>query len=263
MRYVNYLIFFMAVAMLLFGSETTAKTLKIAGTGDSQAILRILARDYGKSNPGEKILIPESVGSGGGIKLLIAGKTDLARTARPLKDKEKAGLIEHLFATSPVVFAANPISRAIDNLSRGQIEALYSGRIVNWQDLDSKNNQRIYLLQREPGDSSRKMVSREIPTLANKSLLAKVIFSTPETAASLRDIPWTLGYLPLSMALSNGLKVLTYQGVGPTAKSYPMNTPFYLISRGRPKGLAARFLTFVQGKKAAAIMAENGVIARR
>ncbi len=250
---------FLICAMLL-AAGAEAKPLVIAGTGDSQAILRILGRSFMKLHPETKVVVPESVGSGGGIKLLKKGQADLARTARPLKDKEKPGLVAHLFAYSPVVFAANPESGAVANLDKGQIEALYSGRIVNWRDLDGRSDHKIYLLQREAGDSSRKIISRVIGLLSRDSPVARTIYSTPETAATLRDIPWTLGYLPLSTAMEYGLKTITYQGIAPTAPAYPLRTPFYLVSRGEARGTAASFIAFATSARAGATMRRYGVI---
>ncbi len=262
-KYVFRLLSAMLIAIAVtVGGKAAAKTLTIAGTGDSQDILRILGAAFGRHEPESRIIIPDSVGSGGGIMLLKKGRTGLARTARPLKKKERPGLIPHIFAVSPVVFAANPESDTIKNLDKDQIEALYGGRIVNWQALDHKNDHRIYLLQRERGDSSRRAIAGTISLLAKNSPTAKIIYSTPETATTLRDIPWTLGYLPLSMAVSHKLKVLNYQDMAPTAPDYPMQTPFYLVSRGTPRGLAARFIKFLHSAAAAAIMHKNGVIPR-
>ncbi len=163
-----------------------------------------------------------------------------------------------------MVFAANPESGEVRNLSRKQIESLYAGRIVNWEELDGRTDHRIYLLHREPGDSSRRIIQRTIAAFKHRSAVARVVYSTPETAATLRDIPYTLGYLPLSMAREYGLVALAYEGVNPTPEAvkdgaYPMVTPFYLVSRGVPAGLGAEFIAFVRGRSPAAIMNEAGV----
>jgi len=79
------------LVLLLLGSSASAKErLVIAGTGDSQAILQQLAVLFKVDNPGTVVEVPHSVGSGGGVKAIKQHTVDLARTARPLKEKEKS-----------------------------------------------------------------------------------------------------------------------------------------------------------------------------
>ncbi|MBU4117543.1 MAG: hypothetical protein KJ555_02120, partial [Proteobacteria bacterium] len=54
-----------------------AKQLVIPGTGDSQVLLQKLAVLYTKNRP-VTVEIPESIGSGGGIRSVITGKTEIA-----------------------------------------------------------------------------------------------------------------------------------------------------------------------------------------
>ena len=94
----------------------------IGGTGDSQELLRSLASAFEKSPGGGAIEVPDSIGSGGGIKALIAGKIDLARVARPLKEgEEKLGLVYLSFAMNPVVFVIHPGLTGIDSITTEQI----------------------------------------------------------------------------------------------------------------------------------------------
>ena len=41
------------------------------------------------ANSGYKVSVPNSIGSGGGIREVTNNRIDIARVARPLKDKEK------------------------------------------------------------------------------------------------------------------------------------------------------------------------------
>ena len=94
-------------APALAAAETT--TLTIAGTGDSQDLLRILAQRFMRDNPDIQVAVPDSVGTTGGIRSVLTGRAELARTARPLRADEVAGgLAETVFAHVPVVFAVHP-----------------------------------------------------------------------------------------------------------------------------------------------------------
>jgi len=116
---------FVVLLVLLFATHAFAsETLQIDGTGDSQQLLRELAAAFEAANPDSKIVVPDSIGSSGGVKALVNGKTDIARIARPLKAKEKQladDLTYQAFAFSPVVFAANLPEQCVDNLTSEQV----------------------------------------------------------------------------------------------------------------------------------------------
>ena len=47
----------------------------IDGTGDSQQLLRILAKAFEQANPGTEVVVPDSVGSSGGVRSLLKGNS--------------------------------------------------------------------------------------------------------------------------------------------------------------------------------------------
>ncbi len=82
-----------AGSMTSFGA--IAGELRIVGTGDGMEQLRALGSAYTADNPETVVIVPPSIGSGGGIAAVGAEKELLGRIARPLTDKEKdLGLTE-------------------------------------------------------------------------------------------------------------------------------------------------------------------------
>ena len=135
--------------------EALGESLTIAGTGDSQELLRALAEKFEENHPQVDVIVPDSVGSSGGIREVLDGKSQLARIARPLTEKEiSLDFHEVVFARSPVVFVVHPSVTAVDNLSYAQVIAIYSGEIQNWQQLGGEDKT-LYVVNREGGDSSR------------------------------------------------------------------------------------------------------------
>ncbi|RMG32595.1 MAG: phosphate ABC transporter substrate-binding protein, partial [Gammaproteobacteria bacterium] len=97
----------LALCLLAFWRPALAESvLVVPGTGDAIAILRALASDFNALHRGDmRVDVPDSVGSSGGIRAVMRGEAELARTARPLKPQEKgAGLRAEPWATYPVVF---------------------------------------------------------------------------------------------------------------------------------------------------------------
>jgi len=82
------------VALLGSASIAGANELSVVGTGDGIELLRALGASYSADNPQISILVPPSIGSGGGLAAVGGDKEVLARVARPLTDSERAlGLV--------------------------------------------------------------------------------------------------------------------------------------------------------------------------
>ncbi len=246
-----------------------SRLLVIPGTGDSQALLHKLAQLYAKNHAGITVEIPESVGSGGGIRSVITGKNEIARVARPLTEKESAqGLSSRIFAQAPIVFAVNAGLVEVENLSLEQIVGIYSGRIQQWDAVDAALSGvgKIYIMNREGGDSSRTVLENLIPGFKEISAPAgSIVYSTPDAVQTLIASPNTIGYLPMPAAVGAGIKVLRVQDVAPSPvnvrqKKYQFVIPLALVWKDTLSPLAQDFLDFLSSSAARKLMLENGAI---
>ena len=238
----------------------------VAGTGDSQKLLRALAKALENKFGGGEIEVPDSIGSGGGIKSVLAGKADLARVARPLKDSErKLGLTYRLFARSPVVFVVHPGVTGIDNLTGQQVLGIYSGKITNWAQLGGKS-EKIYAITRELGDSSLDVLNDNIPGFKDiVNPAAKVIYTTPEAVTALVSHSKTIGFLPLSVAKGTDLKIMKVNGIYPSAENvndgtYAMTVPLAIVYKDEPSGLPKRFIDSLYTAQARELMCRMGAV---
>lgn len=261
------IILFLALSLFIGGvsrADHDDEKIIVAGTGDSQALLALLAHEFEADNPGHGVQVPESVGSKGGIKAVTSGNVALARTARPLKENEKEGLVEFLFAKSPIVFAVHPSVEGLENLSREQIMGVYSGKIANWSEVGGPDH-KIYAVDRESGDSSRTVLEKFLPGFNAVESHAHIVYTTPETVDAIADHKFTIGFIPLSAALGKNLKILSIDGVSPEGKNiesgdYPFASPFFIVSKGEPGGVAGQFVKFLFSSKAKEAMRKAGVI---
>jgi phosphate transport system substrate-binding protein len=86
--------FLLAVPFAAIGLSAHAGDLSVVGTGDGIDLLRALGAAYTADHPDTNVIVPPSIGSGGGIAAVSSNKEVLARAARPLSESEKeAGLI--------------------------------------------------------------------------------------------------------------------------------------------------------------------------
>ena len=238
----------------------------IGGTGDSQHLIEKLASSLEKKLNGGRIIVPESIGSSGGIKALLADRINLARTARPLHHHEKIqGLNSQTFAISPVVFVVHPSVSGITNLSSQQIIDIYSGKLRNWNELGG-DNQRIYPVMREPGDSSLGRILDYIPALNDiEKFHAKIIYKTPAAVAALRNHRFTVGFLPLSAIKNIPLKILKIDGVYPSSEnvrngSYPLTVPYSIVNRNQPGAFEQAFINYLYSDEGQQIISDFGAI---
>ena len=250
-----------------YASAADSVVLTVAGTGDSQSLLKRLANEFRQTEAGRHIVVrvPDSIGSSGGVRALIAGKISLARTARPLKQKEQGHeLRQFRFALSPVVIAAHPSVKKVNDISSQQLIKIYSGRIRNWQQLGGTNNP-IYAIDREAGDSSRSIMERHLKDFPKGRTAAKIFYTTPEAVEAVAEHKYTLGFLPLSVAKAHGLKVLSIDDIKPTQDNvakgtYKYVTPFYIVAAAKPSKAEKAFIDFLYSENAKNLIRASGSV---
>ncbi len=217
----------MAILFLSLVSPGTARaaeaTLRIPGTGDSQDLLRAVAVALMAQEPGLTVEVPDSVGSTGGIKDVLAGKAALARSVRPLRDTEKEqGLVEWVFAETPVIFAVNPSVTGVTGLTGAQALDVYAGKITDWSALGGPAGS-ISRVTREMPESSREVLNAVIPGFATLGTEGQAVaYSTPEAVDMVRRHPGTIGYFSLTALTGTELVPLALDGVPPTPEALAM-----------------------------------------
>ena len=110
--------------------------LKIGGTGTTLQTMRLLAAAFEKANPDVHVTVLSSLGSTGGIKAALADAIDVAVSARPLSDDERArGAIAIEYGRAPLVLAVAQATGAT-TITTAQLLEIYAGKPVLWPDGD-------------------------------------------------------------------------------------------------------------------------------
>lgn len=238
----------LAIALVLpaGGIAVAADEIEIVGTGDGMNVLNVLGTAFSEMNPSVIIGVPDSIGSGGGIKAVGKGKYKLGRVARPIKAKEKHyGLEYRPFAKVPVVFYVNK-GVGVRNLSAKQVNDIYAGKIRNWSAVGGKKMP-IRVVRREDGDSSLEVLLKTFPGFATLKMThkAKIAVSTAEGFSAVELKEGAIGFGPYSDAVVANVNILNIDNVAPTNPAYPSATTLALIYKSQSaKGHIGRFLDF-------------------
>ncbi|MBI5527318.1 MAG: substrate-binding domain-containing protein [Deltaproteobacteria bacterium] len=238
--------------------------LVVAGSGPVLPIARLIAREYEKRHPGERVVIPGSIGSAGAVAALKDGAIDIGLLSRPLRDSERSpGIIEKPFARVPlsaVVRSDTPVSA----LGRRQLVDIFRGVADKWPE-----GTPITPLVRERGDSGNLLFATSFPELAaaiDESLRTRrwtVCYSDGEMRDALLEIRGAIGFLDATtIAIEKvPLKTVSIEGAAPEpAGGHPFERTYFLLARDLPQSPAATaFVELALSAGVRAMLAEYGV----
>ena len=258
----------MATAIMGFGAPSAglAETLQIGGTGGDLGTMRQLGEAFTAKHPGVTVEVLPSLGSGGGIKAVLAGAIDLAVSSRPLKAKERGqGAQASPYARTALVFAT-PRGNPETSVTTEQLIDIYSGAQRAWPD-----GTRIRIVLRPETDTDNTILKESLPALAPALEEAArrpgipVAFTDQEAADGIQNFPGGLGTSMLSVIYGEErqLKALALDGVTPTRDSiadgaYPLTKTFYLVTGSVPGDTVAAFIAFARSEEGRGILEKTG-----
>jgi phosphate transport system substrate-binding protein len=241
-------------------SSLQASDLAIVGTGDGMDLLRALGAAYTADHPDTNVIVPPSIGSGGGVAAVGSNKEVLARVARPLSDSEKqAGLIATPVFRLPSAFFVHR-SAGVVSLTNAQLADIYSGKVTNWRDVGGQDV-RIKVVRREDQDSTLLVLRHSMPgwkdlTITEKS---KMAVTTQDCIDTVKEVPGAIGFGPFTKALEMELGVLRIDGHYPTDRGYPSAVTLTFVHKDStvtPE--AKRFIGYVKAAKAKTVLTSMG-----
>jgi phosphate transport system substrate-binding protein len=263
------LTFFVLAVICLTSTSVSGKQLVILGTSASEVILQELATAFNAENPGSEVVIPPSVGSGGGINLVASEENMLGRVARPLKKSEQDHGLKHLvFAKDMIVFAVGS-KVGVANLSSQQLADLYSGKVSNWKEVGG-NDTRVRLLVRNPEDSAYGIIKHHLKPFQGIefSPKAKVMFHDYDQVNALNKFSSAIGWISHSTLkiVDPSVKPIAIDGIAPTQQNvydgkYALAFEYALVYKeGQLRGLARKFVEYIFSKEGNRVLVGEGLV---
>jgi phosphate transport system substrate-binding protein len=253
------------VALFPAVPAASAKTLTMSGSTSIAPLATSLARAFlrQRRNRGRHKIVILQGGSDIGISDIARGRVTLGMSSRDPKPADPGGIVFNKIARDAVCVVVHRSNR-VGTLGQKQIQDIFSGRVRSWSQVAGATVRGpIDLVVRTAASGTQDAfqnifmgqalrVAGSATTKASNGLQAQTIKSNPNA----------IGYASFNFV--RGLRAIPYQGVPCTlrnAKSgqYAGSRNFYLVSRGRVRGLAKRFIGFIRSRRGQRIVARNWV----
>ena len=210
---------------------------------------------------------------------LINGQADIILSARKMSDDEKAlantagvGLIETPIALDAFIFIVHS-NNPITNLTIGQIQNIYMGKINNWNEIGG-NDRQINPYVRNPNSGSQELMESLIMKdirFMDFPVSPEVIFTMGGVfdiiSSDIDGICYTVYYYKEHILRDTTAKSIAINGIHPTNESirnrlYPLVAEVYVVIRSdlEPSSMAYKLYEFLQTELGKEVIRESGYI---
>lgn len=263
--------FFVLAAIWLALLPATAGELVIRGAGPPTRLLQALASEFNARaalpQGAQRVEVPPSTGMAGALAAARAG-APLARLPRRLTaDEQREGLHQTVIASELIVFATGA-DVSVDNVSRAQLAAVFSGRLTDWSELGGKPGP-IRVFYRDDNESALRVIRKRLPEFERLAFgsNARLLNLDHEVIEHLERFGWGVGWGSAgNVRAANGLRVLALDGVAPDADAlragrYPLYYELVLIHPAEAlTGAAREFVEFIFSPAGRAVIAAFGAL---
>lgn len=245
-----------------------AEKITLEGSTTLLPVAQKAAEVYMKKDNKVEIIV-RGGGSGVGISSLIDGSCDVANASRSIKEKEltfarKKGkeIKGNIIAMDGIVIIVHP-SNSIDNITKEQLQNIYTGKIKNWKQLGGKD-MKIVVVSRDSSSGTFEFFTEFV--LDKKRTLPSAIMQASNQGVSnfVSQTPGAIGYIGHGY-LSNKTKAIKFESVEPTVDNilktkYKLSRPLYMYTLSNTKKEVMDFIGFVKSAEGQKIVEEEGFI---
>lgn len=263
---IRTVVFALAVFFIQPSSSSAETVVRVGGIGSSLGMMKQLAAAFGRANPGVRIEVLPSIGSGGAMRGVYKGKVDVGIIGRaPYAGELMLGLSVTEFAMTPFVFVTEA-NVEFSEITESELVRLLNGDRKTWPD-----GSRVRLVLRPAGDSDTMILKGISPSVgaALSSAVMKegmlVALTDQEAADLIEKTPGAFGFSTLTQIISEKrrLNMLRFNGVTPGAKtfsdgSYPLCKRFSLVIGINAAVEARRFSDFILSPDGIRIIEKSG-----
>ena len=258
------------LASVIFGIQAQ----RIKGSDTVLPLSQKVAENFMKANNGKTVTITGG-GSGVGISALLEGTTDLAQSSRKIKFDERQKLQRSGKSVKEVIVAYDALavvvhpSNRVKNLTREQLEGIFTGKIKNWKEVGG-DDLKIIPYARETSSGTYEFFKENV--LKHKNHMSGIM-SMPATGAVVQSISQTRGaisYIGLAYLNKNTKAIhISYDKgetyvepsvANATSGAYPVIRPLYFYYVTSSEGKVKSFVDYLLSNEGQKIVSEIGFI---
>lgn len=243
--------------------------VRVAGTGASLGLLRILSDEFSRQRPDVRINVVANLGSSGAIAAVAENAIDLGVTSRPLHPGElRRDLRVMEFAVTPFVIGVNQ-EVEVPGVSLAQLAVIYSGENARWP--DGTPVRVILRPERDFDTAALRALSPEMDRAvsAAQSRHGLIVAATDQDSAdALEKIPGSLGTSSLALITTERRKIrpLAINGAAPSVDglrtgAYPHVKRLTLVARPSPSPATQAFIAYLRSPEVARMLPRYGALA--
>lgn len=252
------------------GYSTKAKRndknlIRVSGSDDVYPLVRILAQQFEKVNPGYRVVFSPPTHTRGGVAGITLGDVDIGLISRPLTKREKESIPTYLHLAQDIIAFATHAEVPVQSVTRQQILDIYSGKTTNWKEVGGQDAP-ITVLDRAEHTSLKIVIRQQLFGPSFKITPKALVVERPEdTVTSLDVMKNSIAYMSLGDALLEGLNanVLAIDGVEPSFNNfqkglYTLTRPFGFLIGQKPRKTTMKFIRFMYSDEGRQIMSNHG-----
>lgn len=270
----NFLRLLISTAVVLYSTTAFAQTLKIKGSDTVLPLSQKEAETFMKQNPSAKITVIGG-GSGVGIAAFLDGTTDIAMASRKMKMSEKLKLQDAGKAYKETIIAYDALSiivnpgNKVSQLTREQIEGIFTGKITNWKDVGG-DDEKIIAYSRESSSGTYEFFKEH---LLNGKNYGNAILMMPATGAIVQSVSQTkgaIGYIGLAYMEKSVKDVKVSYDKGKTYvpasmetaknKTYPVIRPLFYYYLNKDEAKVKSFIDYILSGAGQKVVEEVGYV---
>ena len=245
-----------ALALAAPTGALASTTLTIDGATASYPLVALLAAKYSKLLHNKVRFRVSQGGSQVGINDVNAGRVSIGDVSRDPLATDPTGLDFYPVAKYAICIVTSA-SNHLANLTTAQAQGIFTGKITNWGEIPGAGaSGAIDVISRE--STAGTLSSFQTILLEGKKVetTAQAESSEGLMRQAVKSDPNAIGFLSNYQAGLGGVNSVGFNGVAcnkstATAGTYGGVARFYEVTKGRASGAAAKFISWIDGSKAA------------
>lgn len=250
----TYITMIAILAMVfLTGCKNNSSKITIVGSSAMQLLAEQAGNDYRLAHPNSNIVV-QGGGSGTGLSQVQAGAVEIGTSdvfAETQKGIKASALRDHPIAVVGIVPITNK-DTGVKNLSRQQLEKIFSGEITNWKQVGGKDEE-ITVINRSKGSGTRSSFE-DIVLKGKKAVRSQEQDSNGTVKKIVSSTPGTISYISFPYANDKNIQKISLDGVKPTNKNittnaWPLWSYEHMYTKGKPNKQIQKFINYMLSDK--------------